>query len=65
MFAVQYRNFDFNTVTGHNATMFFPAGCRAEAKKFAAGNQGVIKIKYGRDTRSDQQTKKITLTLNI
>ena len=65
MFAVQYRNFDFNTVTGHNATMFFPENCRAEAKKFAAGNQGVIKIKYGRDTRPDQQTKKITLTLNI
>ena len=65
MFAVQYKNFDFNNVTGHNATMFFPATCRSEANTFAALHQGVIKIKYSRNPAQDQQDKKITLTLNI
>ena len=59
MFAVQYRNFDFNNITGHNATMIFPANCRSEAKSFAAQHQGVIKIKSGRSTRPDHQHKKI------
>ena len=70
MFTVQYTSYDFNSIIGHNATMFYPVNMGAEAKIFAGLNKTVVKIKYIKDKYlgilpQNIEPLKINLTLNI
>lgn len=69
MFAVRYTSFDFNNITSHSATIFYPENMRAEAKDFAALNKTVVKIKFIKDylvnLPQNIEPLKINLTLNI
>ena len=69
IFAVRYTSFDFNNISGHSATIFYPENMSAEAKIFAALNKTVVKIKYTKDhlvnLSQNIEPLNIHLTLNI